>query len=274
MAGLALLLGLAAVVSAVLDVTDVVSDGAAERIAPIVLLAGVAVFGVWFLAVCVRHYFSRDDEKGLRIVAESLLLFGWIAAGAFFLVESPEIWVQFLAATGIYALLELTAWRAGTRRFSWPTAGLALAIGFCLGGTVATIDLERVANVDAVLRGQLEVEPEPPVTERPDDYKIDYTPALPADHDPTFEELCPGSDQPGTGARPARMRRRLNREWLGGEGRDGPGALVAGCPKRAQRVRGLPGGWLVLGSCERRLRSLALAPPTAPSAILLDQAAH
>ena len=88
--------------------------------------------------------------------------------------------------------------------------------------------------------------------------------------DMTYADLC-GNTVPGAPA-PERYANKLLSALLGGDGRDGLGANVAGCPGQAQPLPGDPPGWYDVGYCGGDLRSLGLAVPGHPGVLLLQDA--
>jgi hypothetical protein len=88
---------------------------------------------------------------------------------------------------------------------------------------------------------------------------------------PTYTSEC-RSGQPGDGA-PSPASDALRALWLGGQGIDGVGALVAGCAERAEPLPGIDGGWWARGTCDGQLRSVGLYVPGAKPALLLQRAA-
>lgn len=104
-------------------------------------------------------------------------------------------------------------------------------------------------------------------------------PARPPAADPypltgnSYAEQCPNGVDPGEPA-PSPAREHLRSLWLGGQGIDGAGAAEAGCAGPARQVPGQSYTWYATGSCMGEIRSLGVAEPDQPPALLLQQAAR
>ena len=86
---------------------------------------------------------------------------------------------------------------------------------------------------------------------------------------PTYEELCPGGNQPGKPA-PRPLQKSLYGLWLG---ESGAGAIEAGCAGPAHGVKGHSSIWMAKGFCEGSLRSLGIVGRGRPGSLLYQQAA-
>jgi len=92
------------------------------------------------------------------------------------------------------------------------------------------------------------------------------------DSDGSYTAQCGTQVTPGEGA-PEPQKAGLASLWVGGPGRDGAGAVQAGCAQLARPVADHPGVYYALGVCEGEIRSLGVASLDRRAELLYQEAA-
>jgi hypothetical protein len=112
-----------------------------------------------------------------------------------------------------------------------------------------------------------------PRSANPPHGSVTATPATSTQRGYTYADLCHGGVTPGEPA-PAAQAAALRSLWLGGGTVAGSGALVAGCAEPAGPLSPGSQSWLARGMCGTELRSLGVATPGMPPAMLFQEVAR